>query len=717
MEAVAEHYTPDEEALTEAEFLEQERLERGKMRERLNVLGISLQRQADEQVSLKNAIENRWLEDLQQYAGQYDEATLAAIKTRKGSQVYVNITRHKANAAEARLADMLFPTDDKNWGIQPTPVPKLVKMKREGGIAQTQQGQQVDVAQEADRIMRQAQEASKLMESEIEDQLIECEYSSEARDVIHDAVVIGTGILKGPVVEGRSVKQWIRSEGGDQHLSVAQQLSPCARRVSPWDFFPDMTATRLAESEFIFERHYFTKNELADIAQISGFDKEAIRELIADDQGKRRASANSYLGKLRTINGYTSDVSNDNRYEVWEYYGPISEEDLDAAEVPYDKESLYDLTGTIWFCENKVIKVSLNPMDTAELPYSTFCFEEDDTSIFGNGVPFLMRNAQAVINSSWRMIMDNAGLSSGPQIVVNRMLIEPADGDWTLTPRKLWYLKDKTRSVHEAFGSYEVNSHQAELANIFQVAKQLADEETSVPLIAQGENGNQAQTASGMSMLMNNANIVLRRSVKVWDDNVTRPMMKRFYDWNMQFNSKEEIKGDFKVDARGSSALMARELQMQNMAGLMQISQSPAFAPITKFPEMYRMALRQMQIPVNDVVMNDDEIAQAQQQAAQQGQQPEDPVAMGKLQLEQQKFQADMQFKQVDVQNKQRQLAVEEMRAKLQYEADMAKIANAKDMTMEQLASQMGLKQMELASKEKLMAFETQVKQAFGEGI
>lgn len=703
--------------LSEEELIEQYAEEKRRLQDRLNTLGASLQRKADEQVKLKNVIEQRWLDDLRQYHGQYDSETMKAIKSRKGSEVFVNITRHKANAAEARLADMLFPTDDKNWGIQPTPVPQLAKLKNEGQVRQDPAtGQQVDVAAEAARIEKQSEDAAKLMTKEIEDQLQECGYNAEARDTIHDAVVLGSGILKGPVVEGRTLKKWAKTPEGRQ-LTVEQEITPCARRVSAWDFFPDMSATRIEECEFFFERHYYTRAELADLAQVPGFMEDPIREIITNEEGKRRATANSYLSQVREINGYTGDVGNDNRYEVWEYYGSISEEDLDAAGIEYDTESLHELRGTIWFVENRVIKVSLNPMDTAEAPYSVFCFDEDDTNIFGQGVPYLMRNAQAVINSSWRMIMDNAGLSSGPQIVVNKQLVEPADGDWTMTPRKIWNLKEKMRSVHEVFGSYEISSHQQELANIFQVAKQLADEETSVPLIAQGEQGNTTQTASGMSMLMNNANIVLRRSVKVWDDNVTRPMLQRFYDWNMQFNNKEEVKGDFKIDARGSSALMAREMQMQNMANLMQMSQMPAFAPMTKFADLYRMALRQMQIPVNDVVMSDEEIQKLQQQQAQQPPQPEDPLGEARLQLDSQKQQQDAQFKQQELQNKQRQIAVEEMRAKLDYEATMTKIADQKELTLEQLATQMGLKQMDLASKEKLMAFETQVKQAYGEGI
>lgn len=707
----------------ELERLEQEIAElKEQARQKLGVMGQALMKQADEQVRNRAPLEERWLEDVAQYNGIYDSATLDAIRQRKGSEVFVNITRHKTNTAEARLADMLFPTDDRNWGIQPTPVPtsKAVKLPESGVFGKPGQ-QKIDIPsikKEREAAAEEARQHSKLMEMEIDDQLNESDYNAESRQTIHDAVLYGTGILKGPVIEGRYSKRWVKSETGHS-LSVVEELTPCARHISVWDFFPDMSATRTDECEFFFERHYFTKRELADLAQIPGFEKEAIREVLSLDTDQIRGTSETYISRLRALSGYNAELSNENRYEVWEYTGPIEKEILEAAEVEYVEDDLYQTTGTVWVCEGKVLRVTLNPMDTGDSPYSVYCFQEDDTSVFGIGVPYMMRNAQAAINSAWRMIMDNSGLSSGPQIIINRQIVEPLDGDWTLTPRKLWALKDKTRSVHEAFGSYNVESHQSELANVFQIAKQLADEETSIPLIAQGEAGNQAQTASGMSMLMNNANIVLRRSVKIWDDSVTRQIIQRFYDWNMQFNEKEEIKGDFQIDARGSSVLMAREVQMQSMMGLLQISQSPAFAPLTDFKKLYKLSLRHMQMPVNDVMLSDEEIEQAQQAQAEQGQQGEmkDQIAMEKLKLDQQRFQADQQQHQQNIQIKQMQLQVEDNRANKMYEADMAKIASSEGKTMQQLQTQLGLKQMQIASDEKLFAFESKVKQAFGTGM
>ena len=57
---------------------------------------------------------------------------------------------------------------------------------------------------------------------------------------------------------------------------------------------------------------------------------------------------------------------------------------------------------------------------------AVFNREKDESSIF-DGVPCLMRSAQKVINASWRMMMDNAGLSVADQLVINKELLHPAD--------------------------------------------------------------------------------------------------------------------------------------------------------------------------------------------------------------------------------------------------------------------------------------------------
>lgn len=712
------------------------------MAERLRVFGVRLQSKANDQVQRRYSIDERWLDDLRQFNGQYDKVTAATLAASGGSKLFVNITRNKVNAAEARLIDILFPTDDRNWGIQPTPVPYLSKIAKDedpvsnedGSPFVTDKGVQVEKRDIAQGVLEEARERSNGMQDEIEDQLNETNYNSVNRDMVHDAVLYGTGVLKGPVILGKTRQKW--SEVVDDQGQVAQviemveDLKPGAERVDPWDFFPDMQARSIDDAEFIFQRHYMSKKALRDLADKPGFLRTQIAEVLKQDADNSHTA--THLQEMQSMAGISS--MDNRRFEVWEYHGPVDKNDLIAAGVEVDEDDVFtDYNGVVWFSENRVIKAVINPADTGEMPYCVFNWEGDDTTIFGVGIPFLMRSSQKVLNATWRMLMDNAGLSVGPQTVINSQVVRPADGNWRLTPHKVWELTDKNGSVNNVFGSFEINSHMTELIALFQYARQIADEETALPQIAQGEQGSATDTASGMSMLMNSANTMLRRVVKNFDDDVTRPFIKRMYDWNMQFNPKEDVKGDFCIDARGTSSLLVKEQQAVNLMNLMNISASPLLEPLTNTAALYRKVVSSMQIEADEIVKSTEEIEletqniqkqmEAQQQAMMQAQQAQqqapagDPLAQQKLELEAQKMQMDAQLKGAQIQAQAQKLQLDQQKMASDRELDLAKMAADKGIKVSEMRTKLGIEKMKVQSKDTLFEKEQALKMRTGSGI
>lgn len=712
------------------------------MAERLRVFGVRLQSKANDQVQRRYSIDERWLDDLRQFNGQYDKVTAATLAASGGSKLFVNITRNKVNAAEARLIDILFPTDDRNWGIQPTPVPYLSKIAKDEDPVQnedgspfvTDKGVQVEKRDIAQGVLEEARERSNGMQDEIEDQLNETNYNSVNRDMVHDAVLYGTGVLKGPVILGKTRQKW--SEVVDDQGQVAQviemveDLKPGAERVDPWDFFPDMQARSIDDAEFIFQRHYMSKKALRDLADKPGFLRTQISEVLKQDADNSHTA--THLQEMQSMAGISS--MDNRRFEVWEYHGPVDKNDLIAAGVEVDEDDVFtDYNGVVWFSENRVIKAVINPADTGEMPYCVFNWEGDDTTIFGVGIPFLMRSSQKVLNATWRMLMDNAGLSVGPQTVINSQVVRPADGNWRLTPHKVWELTDKNGSVNNVFGSFEINSHMTELIALFQYARQIADEETALPQIAQGEQGSATDTASGMSMLMNSANTMLRRVVKNFDDDVTRPFIKRMYDWNMQFNPKEDVKGDFCIDARGTSSLLVKEQQAVNLMNLMNISASPLLEPLTNTAALYRKVVSSMQIEADEIVKSTEEIEletqnmqkqmEAQQQAMMQAQQAQqqapagDPLAQQKLELEAQKMQMDAQLKGAQIQAQAQKLQLDQQKMASDRELDLAKMAADKGIKVSEMRTKLGIEKMKVQSKDTLFEKEQALKMRTGSGI
>jgi len=618
---------------------EQERLRQG-LRSIVSMLAMD----AEDRVSKRNLIEQRWLQDLRQYNSEYETDVLQDIKKADKSELFINQTRPKSNACEARLSDMLFPTDDDNWGIRPTPVPELAdeakaaadKVK-EALKQANKQGENGDVQGQAQTLaaavpfetragelkaeMTEANRRSDAMADEIRDQLKECQYAIQSRDVINDACQIGTGIMLGPIASTeRSRRSWQKPEGSNVHeLTRVEDRRPMFRRVDPWGFFPQTDALTIEDSESNFERFLKTMKGMRDLAKEPGFDKDAIRRVV---EGNRQTQIPSYMSELRAIKG-DNLAPTETRFTVWCYRGPLEVEQIKilcectqnekVAEFLLEDGSvdpLAEMNVVVWFSDDEVLKFGIHHLDSGETLYSVYNIEKDKASIWGYGIPYIMRNSQAALNGAWRMMMDNAGLSSGPQIVVDQSVIEPGDGIWSILARKIWLKKPEAPANKRGFETYEIPSHQGDLERIIMLAKQFIDDETAISEIAQGEQGaHTTQTKGGMAMLMNAVNVVFRRMVKGWDDDITVPNIRRIYDFNMQFSNKEHIKGDYEIDARGTSVLLVREVQSQNLMTVANnFAGHPVFGQLVKSAPLLRKLFQSMMIEADEVVLDDDEI-------------------------------------------------------------------------------------------------------------
>ena len=733
----------------EVEFEEDPEEQQRKKAEKLQSFGSSLSGQRDEWIRSRSSygVDKRWIEDEDQYNGK-DNVNKAASQmmtsveqgypvTTQGakphrSTVFIGMTRQKTNAAEARLADILLPTDDRNWGIQPTPNPELMGMSKDNQAAMDQQGQPVmgedgqpaRVRDVVKAVLEMANKKAKAMETEIEDQLVECGYNGELRKVIHDSAVLGTGVIKGPIVTNRTRKAWqpvTDQEGQTVHqVEIVQEISPASFRVDPRNVWPDPgCGENVHNGKGIYEREQVTAKQIRDLAKQPGFLKPQLRKVL--EEGPKQSA---------TLREMTDEDQRDMArltYEMWTYWGEVDHDDLESAGVERGtKDELRSTSACVVMINNTVVKAFLNPLDGGDLPYDFFIWEKVAGSCWGYGIPYLMRSQQKVLNAAWRQMMDNAGVSSGPQIVIKPGAIQPADKQWQLSARKIWYATDDIDDVRKAFSTFEFNSHQAELAGIIKMATELADAETGVPTIMQGEKGAAPDTVGGMQMLMNSANVVLRRLVKQFDDMATKPHIRRYYDYNMMYNEDEEIKGDFTIDARGSSALVVRDIQNQSFLNLLAAGANPVYGMYLDTQKLFEKALQAQHIDPAEVFKPEEEIEQikeAQKQAAAQGP-PLDPamaVAQLRAQAEMQQVQARSQSDLQELQVRQNIAAQEAdmqiMQLQMTREIEMLKLSNTQNISLEKIKAQLADTAMKERSRKELFAAERDLALKTGSGI
>jgi hypothetical protein len=304
-------------------------------------------------------------------------------------------------------------------------------------------------------------------------------------------------------------------------------------------------------------------------------------------------------------------------------------------------------------CNGKPIQAFINPLRSGDLGYDIFTYEPVHGQMFGLGVAYLLRSPQRVLSTAWRMVMDNAALTVGGLVVIERDGIEPADGNWSLYGGKVFHKTTsfgKGGKVEDAFKVYNMESRLQELEKIIQLAMKFAEDETSLPSLMEGNQGHAPDTVGGMTMLMNNSNTVLKVLAKRFDDSITRPHIGRYYEWHMLYNPDPTIKGDFSVAARGSSHLVVRDTMRQSLVGFMQYALAPNLAIFFKTGgySALRKSAESNSIPPDDVLVPEeeapkiwDDFQRAQAAAAQAAaagkagaQQGPDPLAEARIELE-----------------------------------------------------------------------------------
>jgi hypothetical protein len=710
-----------------------------KQDEQLTLIANRLETLAGEQVRMKRETEERWLRNIRAYHGFYDSTTEKNLKATGGSRAFVKATRAKTVALEARLFDLIFPTDDRNWGIEATPVPKLSKEGKQATLraqnaaeqandaeaaGNPQQAAQIVAegndeasrAQAAQAEIAKAREAADAMQEEMDDQLTESRYPAHSRDMIHDACMIGSGVLKGPMVNESTRGRWLPGENGGFALEQSDDPRPLIKRVDPWSFFPDMSATKIEDAEFTFERYLWTKKDLRRMVKTHGFNADVVREMLRDDRGKRPVASSGlhYLTQLRSITG-EGDSSLAGRYIGWEYHGPLECDEIAtilralgepdvADEYEQRDDPLEEFRVVVHFCEGQILKIAPEyPLDSGETLYSVFNIEEAEGNIFGYGIPEIMADSQIALNSAWRMGLDNAALSVGPQAIIDKESVVPADNSWTMLPKKIWH-RTKAALVGQAppIEFFNVPNNMNEIAAIIRIALEFIDMETGIPMPQQGDQTKeQTKTVGGMTILQNAANIIFRRMVKNYDDGIIAPTMRRLYDWNMQFNPNEKIKGDMQIDARGTAVLLLKEVQAQNLMFIVtQLMSHPAVQPMLKPYQNVTKLFQSMMIAPADVMLTEDEYKDNMKKLAEQPP-PPDPA---QINAESRIKAAEIAAQSRDSTN-QASLQIAELRER----TAMLELANSQGLTVEALKVELAKLDKKLASDERIKAVEIAV--------
>ena len=578
--------------------------------------------------------ETRWLKAYRNYRGLYGP-DVQFLSTEK-SRVFVKVTKTKVLAAYGQIIDVLFSNNKFPLSIDPSVLPEGVVDSvhfdpkaapstpsipfGEEGAAGIGNDFDLDKLEEMLGSLKDdlkdvpglkkgpgvtptsvtfhpAMVAAKKMEKKIHDQLDESGASKHLRLSGFEMALFGTGVMKGPFALNKEYPNW--SETGEYKPTI--KTVPEASHVSLWNFYWDPDANNTDECQYVIERHKISRTQLRALKRRPHFRGNVIDEIIAGGEG--------YTKKYweDTLKDYALNYGVD-RFEVLEYWGNVEVELLEENDIEVPKEFEGELQANIWYCNGKIIRLVLNPFKPAKIPYYAVPYELNPYSLAGVGVAENMDDTQTLMNGFMRMAVDNGVLSGNLVFEIDETNLVPGQ-DMSVYPGKV-FRRQGGAPGQALFGTKFPNVSQENL-QMFDKARQLADESTGMPSFAHGQTGvsGVGRTASGISMLMNAASGSIKTVIKNIDDYLLAPIGKAFFNFNMQFDFDPEIKGDLEVNARGTESLMANEVRSQRLMQFMQIVANPALMPFAKMPYIIREIAKSMDLDPDKVSNNMEEAA------------------------------------------------------------------------------------------------------------
>lgn len=599
----------------------------------------------DEAERARQIRERQWLRNVQSFRGK--DSPEAMMRESEKSKVFIRTTTVKVKAAYAQITEALFSDSKFPISITDTRIPEGVSeyahLKTDmvantsapqpdaptsplGGVGFEGDGFEIQPGSTQDNldflgglkdelsdengesvlgegldrasggpVLKPSQELARRMEKVIHDQLEETKANTEVRKAVFEMCLLGTGVMKGPFNVDKTLHNWVDGEYLPSTTRTAR-----SNMVSIWNTYTDPNATCNEDLEWVIERHKMHHGQVRGLKDRPHFSAKAIDRCLMRPGNYERKSYE------HTLEEAPIQESEARLYEVLEFWGFVSKEYLKEFGIKAKGIKSEMVQVNVWTCGNEVLRVVVNPFLPQRIPYYFVPYEVDPYTIWGTGVPESMEDTQALMNGFMRLAVDNLALSGNLVFDIDDSMLVPGQ-DMTISPGQI-FRRQAGGAGQAIHGIQFPNTAPANL-DMYRNVRQMADEATGIPSFAHGQMGVQSptRTASGMSMLLNNASLNIKTVIRNIDDYLLKPWGEGYYRWNMQFNNRVDIKGDLEIRATGTSSMQAKEVRSTRLNTFLQLAANPALAPMIKFPTVIRELAISMDVDPDEILNNPEE--------------------------------------------------------------------------------------------------------------
>jgi hypothetical protein len=603
--------------------------------DKLRGIGQRLQAQFLNYERDRRLAELRWAKSARQYLGIYDPEVESQIEKNR-SKAYPKLTRVKCVSMLSRLMNLLFPSNEKNWTVTSTPVPNLSEEDLNTILSALKMSTDPSVPLEDKMIelavQEFAKERSRNLEREIQDQLSEVggsrmvDYVSLCRKVLMSGIIYGMGVLKGPFIRMQLQRTWVHDPmTGTITPQTTNAFRPQFEFVPIWDYYPDMSAKYLHQMDGQFQRLVMARHQVRELANNDEYFGDVIKKYLAEHP-KGNYKRRTYEAEVKAM-GVQNNVNDQDgrKYEilVWDGYIPARDLAATGEEIPEDKMS-DQIEAIVWLLDGEVIKADMNPwvrldVDKKVNTYHHFIFEEDESTLTGNGLPNIVRDSAMAVAAGSRMMLDNASVICGPNLEINTDLMRMDQDLTSVHAYKTWYREGLGADAGvAAIRDLKFDSHLDELLKVTNLFREFADTETFIGPATGGDMSKGPsepfRTATGASILKGDAALPFKDVVRNFDL-FTQSVISSMVAFNEQFNPKQTIKGDHQVIPLGSTSLIAKEVRGMTLDNL-AVTLAPEDARYINRYELLRERLATRDIDLLSGIVCDKEEAKRRDKAA-----------------------------------------------------------------------------------------------------
>ncbi len=401
----------------------------------------------------------------------------------------------------------------------------------------------------------------------VKDFLQETKSLNELKDFLHDYCVYPFAVLEGNFLRSINKRTWEKDK-----LVKKRKLIPSLARISPYDFFWTSDSTDTQNGMGIAIRKAMRRFDIEALSKREGFDKEAIKALLAD----KEITPREWLLVQEKTEDRTQWSSRPNEtIDVFRMFVLISGEYL----ADYKKEFKNLDTGKqyqleVYLADTYILGKWLHDADYVR-PFWKEVYEPVPSEFCGNSLPENLAVVNAASRRGFIHLLRNMGKSTNPSVFVNREMIDydSLEEEEVILPDNQYDFMAAIGSTGKPVDMLNFPNYTNQILTFMEYLDTRADIESGIPKYALGQASglpSALRSTASLTLMIDSAMKTIKSRVYRVGIGVIAPAIQDIVDWVMDEWDEDFVKVDAEVYVRGLEGIVTKSLVIGKIQELLQ---------------------------------------------------------------------------------------------------------------------------------------------------